>query len=460
MADKFVQNLNYSIKDVESRNTIKLFWQSTFFSLFIFSCGFLAAQRFNAGSLSPYICLLPFSCFLIQLYCRHKNEALTSLLLTMFMLVDNGADAYSETMPQLRYFVYLSAISSIFIFNTWRIQQQALPLTFLILISLFIGCFVSLFGDIPVDISTLNRDLQVLVILSAFIFKPDSTKLDFHMIYFGMLGYLAGEFLNGLFFYHQYDDYMSYNSTKAFIIFPAVYAILANKNLAIRLLLVGLTTYVIFLYGTRMIPLSLAISVIIYLFFKLAKNKSSLIFIVMNLAIVSLFLLFTFLFFKFLGDTELIRFKAFSFFLIIFENFNFSSLEILFKTLDPVRFYEHQLFFQRTYLEIFFGSGLGSGIKDMNGLLGFVTFEQTAFSDEEILSSIFFNFHDFWIDFGLRFGLFAVIYLIYVLIFKSMLRGEGVRGILFCIVLVNTTYSMAGILLSALLIRYWPTNND
>lgn len=455
-----MQKLNYSKMAFMSGGRVKLLWQAPLFSIFIFTCGFLAVQRFNVGSLSSYVCMLPFSCFLIQLFYGHKNEALTSLLLTMFMLVDNGVNIYSETIPEVRYFIYLSAISLLFIFNTWRVRIQGLPLTFLIIISLLIGCFTNLYGDTPTDISTLNRDLKVLLILSAFIFKPDSTKFDFHILFVGMLGCLVGEFLNGLFFYRDYDDYMSYNSTKAFIIFPAAYAILTNKNLGVKILLVGITAYVIFLFGTRMIPLSLAVSVALYSFFKLIKNKNLFGFIVISLKIISPLFFFASIFTRLLADTEFIRLKAFSFIFIITENLNFSSLGTLFEILDPVRFYEHQIFFQRTLLEIFFGGGLGSGIKDVNGLLHFVTMEQTAFSQEEITSSIFFNFHDFWIDFGLRFGLLTVFYLIYILIFKSMARGDGVRGIIFAMVLINTTYSMAGILLSALLIRYWPINND
>ena len=90
----------------------------------------------------------------------------------------------------------------------------------------------------------------------------------------------------------------------------------------------------------------------------------------------------------------------------------------------------------------------------MDGYLGFVNFYQSAFSQEEINTNIFFNLHDYWTDYGLRFGLIAVIAIIFFVSIRPMLNGEYFIGIFLGVLLICTTYSGSGILILILLIRF------
>ena len=101
----------------------------------------------------------------------------------------------------------------------------------------------------------------------------------------------------------------------------------------------------------------------------------------------------------FLSFEYLQGFKSIAFFSEFYNPENASIYEI-FKVLDPVRYAEHQIFFSRNLIEILFGNGLGAGIADIEGYLGFVNYYQSAFSQEEINTNIYFNLHDFWIDYG------------------------------------------------------------
>ena len=70
-------------------------------------------------------------------------------------------------------------------------------------------------------------------------------------------------------------------------------------------------------------------------------------------------------------SSELSFLKGFSFALELYRHFidSASSPTDIFRSLDPVRYAEHQLFFSRQYSEIFFGSGFGAGLFDHEGYL-------------------------------------------------------------------------------------------
>jgi hypothetical protein len=147
------------------------------------------------------------------------------------------------------------------------------------------------------------------------------------------------------------------------------------------------------------------------------------------------------------------QFKAFGFITQILLNTN--GFEIL-RILDPVRFNEHIMFFDRNLFLILFGQGLGSGVYDMEHLLEFVHFQSSAFSADEIRSGIFFNFHDIWIDVGFRFGLIFVFFIMYKLILKNILNRNYGAAIFFGLLLINTSFSTTGIILTSLIIRFFP----
>jgi hypothetical protein len=135
--------------------------------------------------------------------------------------------------------------------------------------------------------------------------------------------------------------------------------------------------------------------------------------------------------------------------LITGDNF-FESLKLI----DPWRFGELQLLLDRNLFFILFGEGFGSGIFDSKGYLDFADFGQTAYSEKELISGIFYNMHDLWTDYGLRFGLIFIIVLLYDLIKNIVLSKSLLKtfyAMLIMIAVFCTFFSSAGIILISLL---------
>jgi len=129
-------------------------------------------------------------------------------------------------------------------------------------------------------------------------------------------------------------------------------------------------------------------------------------------------------------------------------------LEFL-RVLDPVRYVEHEMFFQRPLLEMPFGSGLGSGLIDTAGQLSFVQPNTGAFSDEELLAAKYFRLHDPWIYFGLRLGLVFVV-IAYAHFIRATLNRKRDIVVLggFGLILFNAaTFSISGLLMTALVAK-------
>jgi hypothetical protein len=207
------------------------------------------------------------------------------------------------------------------------------------------------------------------------------------------------------------------------------------------------------MYGTRMISLSIVALLGAALVVTLIKNRNGRGILA---SLFALLILTNINIIETISNTELVQFKALAFIVQIQQKFDISDISLMLTVLDPVRFAEHQLFFDRPISEVIFGSGLGSGIYDTHGALAFVTFDQTAFSEKEIISSTFYNLHDFWIDFGLRFGLLPLAYIIYRTILREMLYNYPWHGVLFGILLLNTTFATSGMILTALLAKFLP----
>lgn len=422
-------------------------------SLVLFGSGFLSVQRFTLSPLNTFICLIPLALFIVQLFRGHHQTAVTYLVLALFFSISYGGSAYAETIASLRYFIYLSAIVMLFWFSTWRIQWKRLFLGALLGFGVIYGSIATAFGIVPIDMSTLQRDLMVIAILFAFLIGRSSMKLDLRLMYIGSLGYLFGEVVNGLFFFRTHaGEYLNYDGLKVFVIFPLIYALSMRKNIIFEVALAIATLYVISMYGTRMITLSLMMLSCLGLIIGLFRSGS----------LKYLFFFFFFIAFFILINTEFVMgsdfggFKAIAFFATFLENFEASELLERLALLDPIRFMEYQLFFERPILEIILGSGVGSGLYDTNGLLEFVGLDWTAFSAQELISATFYNFHDYWVDFGLRFGLVFVIYLFFILALLPMFRGQILQGIMFGLVLLNATFATEGIIFLALLAWLWP----
>lgn len=422
--------------------------------LVLFVCGVFAVQRFTLDPFNAVICVIPFGLFVVNMLQGHQRAALSCLVLALLLAVDNGAEVYAETVSPLRYLIYFSVIAVLFSLSRWRIRTKPLVIATLLCCGILIGSLTSSFlGGVPLDAGTLQRDLLVLFILSVFLLARGSAQLDLQLIYCGSLGYLAGEVLNSLFFYRDFTEYLNYDSLKVFVVFPLAYAILMRKNFVILTILGVSTLYVIFLYGTRMITLSLML-----LFFlasivhavRHGQGRFLLCFLIILILLTNINLV------GIVNESEIGQFKALAFLFQILDILKESDIYQMLAQIDAVRFAEHQLFFDRPMSLIMFGSGLGSGIFDSSGVLGFVTFDQTAFSEEEISSSTYFGLHDFWIDFGFRFGMLPVVYLVICMTLHPMWKGSLMKGVLFGVVLLNATFATSGILLMAMLVRLWP----
>ena len=162
---------------------------------------------------------------------------------------------------------------------------------------------------------------------------------------------------------------------------------------------------------------------------------------------------------SFLLDADIASFKVLGFILQLLTVSNVSVMELL-ELLDPIRFSEHVLFFDRSPILVLLGQGLGAGLYDVNGILSFVSFEQTAFTQKELTTGVYFNFHDPWIEFSLRFGLVPVFLLFYKLVIQQILEGRASAAFIFSILLINVTFATSGILLAALIIRFFPQQSE
>jgi hypothetical protein len=127
-----------------------------------------------------------------------------------------------------------------------------------------------------------------------------------------------------------------------------------------------------------------------------------------------------------------------------------SFLEKL-EEIDRTRFVEHKLFFQRSIFEVVFGSGFGSGLEDPNNELGFSVDNAGSFSSQEIYNHKYYNLHDTWIDFGLRFGLLSVLVCYFFMYKKMKSKNVDLRissAILF-ILFTCASFSSSGLILIA-----------
>jgi hypothetical protein len=407
--------------------------------LILYLSSFFAAQRFLLYPVNAYLCFIPFLLALI-----YFNDAIfrnTLLTLSLFITVDNAQEDLAITFGALRYSIYILSIYSLY--KTKYFDSKSIFVFALIIIFYLLNTLLHLNY---LDWATFNRDI-ILLFLVFPIICSDSKKskflIDFYLLSSLILVFLFSELTNLYIrplMNFDSSDYLSYNSSKSLIIVPSIFYLI-NKNYLFGLTAIIITIVILVAYSTRMIIITYVITM--FLFFLSKVNFKNLLFI---------FVIVTLLIFILnISNFHLEQFKATGVFIQLFTQGDvFEKLLII----DPVRFYETKLFFNRNLFSILFGDGLGSGLIDSNNELNFVKLSDTAFSLRELSTGRYYNLHDTWIDLGLRFG-FLVIILIYVHAFRLVFFGKSkiIQSIAAILIVLFScaTYSTQGLIICSFL---------
>ena len=424
----------------------------------LFFSGVLAVQRFTLEASSALIFLVPFALFIFCIFSGRNKYALSYLVVALMLSVGNGGDAYPESPSVLRMCLYLSCIAALFYFSQARLKKNHLIGYFFVLSIYILISFRYSDASAAFDLETFKRDFLIITLFIAALFNTGHEKIDTSIIYFASAGYLVGEFINAIFFYQHVGvgtEYMSYDGLKAMVIFPLIYSLIKKHNLYLVIITLIPTLLVLVLYGSRMLLLSLLALLLLALLVAIAMRYFRYVF-----GFILFFsLVYSFDLINLIKSNEVMTvYKPVAALVDIFSNDDGVSTVEIFKLMDPVRFAEHEIFFSRPLFEILFGTAPGSGLVDTDGLLSFVTHDQTAFSSIEIENSIYFNLHDAWIDYGVRFGLIPVLLLLYLLVMRHMINGQPMKGIFFGMLLFNTSFAMGGILMIFLFAKFFPSD--
>jgi len=397
----------------------------------------LGAQRFTLEAVSVNACLFA----LVLAIGTWKDIALrnTLLILAIFLSVDNGAGIYAETIWPIRYAIYVALVLSTL--TGFKISiPRVLAASFL----LSLPILISVVNMEAVDGDIYFRDIQIAVLI-LLIFSKDSTSrpfgLDVKLLVISLSVFLMAELANvALFFSIQEYQYLNFDSTKSLIVLPAFY-FLAKREIKLSFVFLLVSLLVIFNYGTRMLTLVFLVTYLPYAVLILSSKKTGIIKFVFTMIIVVAALALIFQHMELFAGLKAITF--------LFPSNNEGGFLDIIRALDPVRYFEHVMFLNRSYLEIFFGNGFGSGLAAINNEMYFVSPYATAFSSQELSYDVYYNLHDTWIDAGLRFGLVSV-FLVYILCAKrafSSSSNEPYYWLALIVLLTCASFSTAGIIL-------------
>lgn len=417
----------------------------------VFFCGFLASQRFLMQDFYAYVCVVPvLISSILAAFARHKADAsLTLILLSIFYLVDSGGAIYAETPSWIRYYIYTLAICCLFFFSRVNVTFDRLFLVSTFVLLLLLNSLSVHITETPrLSLNIATRDILVSMLFVWLCVSTTKLKCDERILLYGLIGFLLGELYNLAFQYNSNEHYLSFNTTKVFLVFGPLIALRFGVHLVGGVTLCLAVAFVFLFMGSRMIPIS-ALGFIALIMLQILVAKTSylkafavLVGLLLTLAVVSLVS----------KNIEMYSgFKALDFLIQIIREK--PSLELL-KLADPTRYQEHILFLEQHPLRLLFGSGIGAGIYDINGHLNSVSFTSTSFSDEELRSKVFFNFHDAWVEYGVRFGLVWVLFVVGKLVLQPLIHGQFFKMFGAGMLLVNSTYSTAGILLTFLVLTF------
>ena len=424
--------------DVKTSSLKRLNSKHAFWAL----VAFIAAQKFALPNMSGFICLIPF---LVALANFGQNSKLrnTFLLLALFWSTDNAVLGYGATPSVIRYLIYITVILTLALNSA--ITKAGLLGTALVYL-LYLGITLVNAND-NLSGTQAWRDLTIML-LGGILFslrRRRAYELDIELLFYATTGYLISECVNYFIFRGAwYGEYMSYDTTKYLIVSPSLIALILGRPL-VAWTLVYLTIIVLVGYVSRTLFLMYLISlVVIFLTLPIRHGLRKRSFVIAGAGLIIL-----------VADrlelqTMFESSKAIYMFVFIKMN-GLQSLQLL----DPVRFASSAIFFALPLHELMFGRGLGSGLYDVNHLLSFVTDQQTAFTVKELQSRYFFNFHDIWVDVGVRFGLFPLtLFFIWFLRLRPIANRSGAAiWLLTLIGIFAAFYGASGLISIAVLLR-------
>ena len=431
-------------------NKIRQYLANDFYQAIpLFFVASLSTQRYLLPDINTLICLIPLIIGIIYLN-RNQKLGNTWLIIALFTCADiggGGADfglyVFKETPNLIRYSIYFTILSIIFIRYRMDINKIWMPALLLImptiitLYNIFDTNFIINSSILRGNIFLFIMTFLVLTNKNVRIFNFDNRLLFSFIIFYGFF-----EIINYFLYYDFTVGYSNYQSIKSLIVFPLIYSLIFFKSNLIKLVLFLCTAIVLIGYTTRMIIVSLIFTLALYYARKINLKSLTiglLIFITIGIGISSA---------QYQEIEESIKVLDMLRTLIDGDNF-LLSLQLI----DPWRFGELQLFFDRNLFSIFFGEGFGSGIFDNKGYLFFAEFGETSFSDKELQSGMFYNMHDLLTDYGLRFGLLFIVIFLYDII-KNIIFSRSdyqtLYAMLILILALCAFFSTSGIILTSI----------
>lgn len=407
--------------------------------IFLLTIGFLSAQRFTFSYISPYFSVLPLLLLAVFKLNKQRKDGLGFLIIASLASVDLGGGVYYETNIIIRFSIYVLILYSLIV----SIQFKEIK-KFIISIGVLGFYLINTLVHEPIYFTyQFYRDILILfVTLIVFNIKPN---IDLHikpetLLYFS-IGMIFSECLNIIFWYRQESEsYLNYSSLKFIVCVPILFMIGKRKNPFFILLSLPFVLLVIVNYNSRMLLLTL-IFVSMIMIIGWVRIKFIVFFLLLALLqIIS---------FEHEVLQKLETNRVYGMFANIVQSVNLFELLAV---LDPVRFTENSLFFSQSVIDILFGQGIGAALNDNTGVLGNLADDGSSFSQNELLSSSYYVLHDSWLWFGLRFGLLSYVVVLTWGIKQCFIKNSirSFWGGIFLLALFNSSFSIMGILITAL----------
>ncbi len=408
-------------------------------SFLLVLCAILAPQRVLLSPIDAYICLVPLLISFTYYYDKQKYHSL--LIISLFISVDNGAGDFAETAAIIRYVIYLAVFFSLI--NGMRFDKNKLIFALCLLL---IPILLMVFDLDRLNIPILFRDITLSLLAILVLCRNKKTlelfSMDLKLLILFLMIYLFSELVNVAFFWEGYNSgYASYDSTKSLIVLPSLYYLRKN-NIIMTLILLPITMFVLYGYVTRMLIL-VYLGIVIFYFasraVKLGKKEIIFLMAIMVISVVA-----------YENIASLDHIKLVGTFINISSGM---SIEEMARIVDAGRTEEFKIIANQNVFNMMLGNGFGTGYYDAFGSFRFVLDDGQSFTQEELQTNYYFNFHDVWTDIAFRFGLLPVL-LVIVIMLKSVLSSfvnTSIMAMTMFVVVFCAFFSTGGLLLIAML---------